>query len=162
MTERLDGKRDSAKKRILEIRQKNPNATAAAIARELDLTKQRVGQIIKELGLPTRVVFEHTTGKYRLGTRGKEQLATDLVVDDLKKMGFIVFISADKESDCGFDMIALRKDGEMIKIRASVEVAAGKQRKFFSKRGFDVLAEVALTGSIKYSPLIRKVLIDTI
>jgi len=142
----------STKKKILEIRQKNPNATAAAIARELDLSKQRVGQIIKELGLQTRVVFEHTAGADRLGREGKELFATNLVAADLKIKGLNVFVQADKQSDCGFDMIALAKDGSVTKIRISVEVAAGKQRKFFNKKGFDVLAQVALTGSIKYSP----------
>jgi hypothetical protein len=50
---------------VRDIRREYPEAKAADIAREIGVTRQRVSQILSELGLPTRTKLSRPGYLYR-------------------------------------------------------------------------------------------------
>lgn len=63
--------------KVAEIRRINPSRHGVDIARDLNVSRQRVHQVLQELGLPTRIWIEHparyceTCGKQlSVGTKG--------------------------------------------------------------------------------------------
>ena len=82
----------SAAERIAAMREDDPSCTADQIAKKIGLTRQRVAQIIKEMGLPPRVSRAKAVSMLSLAGKQSKSLAADLaVVQDLIERGFSVY-----------------------------------------------------------------------
>jgi len=133
---------------ILAARNRNPNATAAAIAREIGggITRARVSQLLSEMGLETRVSFKRSPD----AALDINLIAEMAVVHNLVARGFEVYRSV-SSSHAKFDVIASTKAGELIKIDVRSERFGGKYPPGINST-FDYVAYVSATGKIRYEP----------
>lgn len=138
---------------VRAARERNPNAKASEISDELGISRARVGQILKSLGLPTRVFAPRTrtaaANRYRYGISipsGMSGSVSELeVCADLMKRGFPAFRSVSYCSSC--DVITII-NGRCIQI----EVRSSKNGKCATHGTYDCLAAVEPDGTIVYHP----------
>jgi len=143
---------------ILAARNRNPNATAAAIAREIGggITRARVSQLLAEMGLETRVTFKRSHGS----ALDINLIAEMAVVHNLVARGFEVYRSI-SSSHSKFDIIASTRSGELIKIDVRAERFGGKYPSGIDS-AFDYIAYVSPTGKISYKPELDQLLVDMV
>lgn len=136
---------------ILKLRAENPNLSASEIAKQVNLSRARVGQILADLKLPTRVKISRSEAKspYRYGVYIPPHTIgalceLEVSVDILKKGGH-VFRSISPHAPC--DLVVMF-DGRLvtIEVRASTNGAATRSGTH------DCLALVEKDGRIIYSP----------
>jgi predicted AAA+ superfamily ATPase len=156
---------------VRQLREKDSEVTASAMARELGVSRERVRQVLLALGLPTqtsRSTFVNRAPRTPLPPPGSIEFAANcnhvmrgawaelLVASDLLRRGYEVF-TAVGASSC--DLLALRNTTAL-----RVEVKLGQwinnSPTYFAskvcaeKRGnFDLLAVVSPDGKqIRYDP----------
>lgn len=135
--------------KVLDLRTKNPSMMAADIAKELNISRELVRQLLIKLNLPTRVDrcvprsplrYEVNISPNNIGAICELQACSDLLM-----RGFSVFRSVTPNSKC--DLVAIHNSKCY-----RVEVRAAKKFKCVVHGDYDVLAAVNPDGSIQYTP----------
>lgn len=134
---------------VRAARERNPQAPAADIARDLGVSRERVRQALVALGYPTRVARTRARNPLRysvpipphtVGAVCELQVAADLL-----QRGFHVFRSVSPHAPCDIIIIL---NGRMFRI----EVRAAKRGVCATHGEYDCLAAVNPDGFITYSP----------
>lgn len=134
---------------VRAARERNPQAPAADIARDLGVSRERVRQALIALGFPTRVARTRARNSLRyavaipphtVGAVCELQVASDLL-----QRGFHVFRSVSPHAPC--DIITM-VGGKLFR----VEVRAAKRGACSTHGEYDLLAAVNQDGTIIYSP----------
>lgn len=154
------------RERVAALRAENPTMPSAEIAARLGLTKQRVSQILKALGLPsmrTRIDCPRDeNGRRVFDRRSRTMCVTSTgahaelqVCAHLLSLGYDVFRSVSPAARC--DLIASsRTDYRTMRIEVRCAERNGKGRLVFSTHSpaesFDHMALVLRDGSILFQP----------
>lgn len=136
---------------VRAARERSNTATAAEIARELGVSRERVRQALVVLGLPTKIYRPRRGDKSLL--RYSIQMSPHTVgaicelqvCADMLRLGFDVFRSVSPHAKC--DLIAMR-EGKFFR----VEVRAAKKGICSTKGDYECLAAVNPGGEIIYKP----------
>lgn len=135
----------STRESVAAWRERDPEASAAEMARELGVSRTRIGQLLESLGLPTRTNRSGSHGLARkppaiesrirtgggpvkINSRVAGNIAELLVAADLLARGYRVFGPISKCSS-GADLIAVGNRGyarpRMIEVRSGKRGASG-------------------------------------
>ena len=157
----------TAKEHIAALRAENPNLPAATIAEQVGISRQRVSQLLTDLGLPTKIPREHRRGPltkmYRYGPRTVPcvigSISELIVAMDLLSRGLDVHRSLTPNSVV--DLIAMSRTSTEI---ARVEVRSGKLNRLGQPNAsrptharYDIFAITLPDGEIVYSPPIESI-----
>lgn len=151
---------------IKTLRNKDPKMSAAQIAGELGISRERVRQLLLQLGLPTDTRIDRRKTKHRnyaarfgieLSSHTIGCISEMLVCADLLQKGWHVYRSISPHAPD--DLVARRE-----KKTVAVEVRSGRQNragviscaKPIREKTWDVLAVVLPSGEIHYQPEIPK------
>jgi hypothetical protein len=172
----------STRERVQTLRTENPDLPASTIAEQLGVSKERVRQLLKSLGLPTvtsssfkangqRQEYVYGVGMYngagearnrRLPPAHVGAWAEYVVIADLIWRGFDVFRSTSYTNKC--DLIASsRTTGKTVRVECRSGIKRANGNLGYCKpegQHYDVLAVVSQGGAVAYSP--ENNLLDTL
>jgi hypothetical protein len=135
---------------VMIARQKNPNVTAAEMARELGVCRQGVSKILKDLGLPTRTIgTPRFKRSFLYAERASNRFGEMEVCADLLTFGAEVYRAVSASSSCDL-IVVLNSRVLRVEVRSA-------QKSIGDRHGsYDVLASVGENGAINYFPGLDK------